>query len=125
MPVGSVISAGSMPIFSSKHSSGSAEPVTIAIFGRSPSLLVLGQAMSCRRRAASTRSPARSAMITWRRHLPSWMTSGMLVPTGTLVSVKLPLESVVVMTTGSPETLPLQRSQVTPSVNGAGVVLGT
>ena len=49
----------------------------------------------------------------------------MLVPTGTLVSVKLPDESVSVCTTGSPETLPLQRSQVTPSVNAAGVVFGT
>ena len=109
---------------SSKHSNGSAEPVAIAICGMSPSPCLAGSDVVPASSAVDVQAGT-LAIVFCTRHLPSWITSGMLVPTGTLVSVNEPDASVVVMTTGSPETLPLQRSQVTPSVNAAGVVLGT
>ena len=42
--------------------------------------------------------------MNWRRHLPTWMTSGTL-PTGALVSLKLPSTPVAVCT-----TMPLLKS---------------
>src|ERR1700733_557872 len=50
--------------------------------------------------------PHEVAMFTvnCRRHRPSWMTSGMLLPTGTFGSVKVPSNAVVVETSGLPDT---------------------
>ncbi len=42
--------------------------------------------------------------VVWRRHLPSWMTIGMFVPTGTFFSVNVPSTAVVVDTSGLPVT---------------------
>src|SRR5580700_6821449 len=42
--------------------------------------------------------------VNCRRHRPSWMTSGMLLPTGTLERVKVPSYAVVVVTSGLPLT---------------------
>src|ERR1700743_1074294 len=120
---GSVVSLGSMPILRSRHSSGSAEPVTMAIFGMSPSARLPGSEVAPAASGVEVQAGT-LAIVVCVRHLPSWITSGMLLPTGAFLSVKLPLESVSVCTTGSPETTPLQRSQLTPSVNGAGVALG-
>src|SRR5438874_1463476 len=86
---GSVISPALMPILSSRHSNGSAEPVTIAILGMSPSARLLGSDVVPASSAVDVQAGT-LAMVFCTRHLPSWMTSGMLAPTGTLVSVKLP-----------------------------------
>ncbi len=71
-------------------------------------------------------------MVTWRRHLPTWSTSGMLVPLGTphgsvaaWVSVKLPLASVSAPMTGLPEAGASHCVQVgLPARMGSGLLLG-
>ena len=64
-------------------------------------------------------------MTTWRRQRPSWMTSGMLVPTGMFVSVKVPSTPVTALTSGEPEACAPQLSQETPGVKGCTGALGT
>ena len=68
------------------------------------------------------------AIVTSRRHLPTWMTSGMLAPAGTsaleLPSVKLPAVSVLVSTIGMPDRFVAQVSQLGPSVYGVSAVFG-
>jgi hypothetical protein len=55
---------------------------------------------------------------TWRRHRPTWMTSGMFAPTGTLPSENVPSTAVTVLTRGEPDAVALQLSHDTPGVNG-------
>jgi hypothetical protein len=64
-------------------------------------------------------------MVIWRRQRPSWMTSGMSVPTGTLTSVNVPSGAVCVATTGSPDTSPPHWLHCTPGVNADTGALGT
>ena len=52
--------------------------------------------------------------ITWRRHFPIWMTSGMLGPIGTLSSSNLPSGPLSAIATGLPVTSEPHWSQVTP-----------
>ena len=65
---------------------------------------------------------AGTLMVNCRRHRPVWMTRGMLVPTGMSVIVKLPLTSVIALTSGDPETL---QPQCTPGGIGCVTALGT
>ncbi len=53
-------------------------------------------------------------MVTWRRHLPTCMTSGKSTLTGTLSNLKLPLESVSAVVMGLPDTEAEQVSQEAP-----------
>jgi hypothetical protein len=63
--------------------------------------------------------------VTWRRHLPTCITSGMLSPVGTFSSVKRPAVSVMPATTGLPETLASQVLQLAPSTKASSGALGT
>jgi hypothetical protein len=56
-------------------------------------------------------------IVIWRRHRPSWITSGMLVPHGALVSVNLPSTPVTTPISGEPLTSELHESHATPGVN--------
>ena len=76
----------------SRHSSESAAPVEMAISGRSPSLPFFG-----------SRSMWSGMGLSWHclmgkvnclRHLPDWITSGTLVPSGAFGILKLPFASV-------------------------------
>ena len=105
-----VNSVVSTPILRSTHSIASTFPVERAVSGMSPSACVRG----------IRRMPAGSVVlvvftvfiphevltftVNWRRQRPSWMTIGMLVPTGTFVSVNVPSNAVVVSTRGEPLT---------------------
>jgi hypothetical protein len=55
-----------------------------------------------------------AGMVTWRRHLPSCMTSGKSAPQGTLLRTKWPLESVSAVAMGWPDTWASQEVQVAP-----------
>ena len=118
-----VNSVRSMPILVSRHSNGSALPEARAICGRSPSALFRGRRESVASSGVSAHS-ATLATVICRRHLPTWMTSGMFLPTGTLSSLNLPAASVIALTSGSPETLP-HRSHEAPVTMGATGALGT
>ena len=69
------------------------------------------------------------ATVTSRRHLPTWMTSGTFAPVGTsaaaLPRTNAPDASVFAATTGSPESVVVQASQLGPSGMGASARLGT
>jgi hypothetical protein len=117
-----VNSAWSTPIFNRTHSSASTEPVSIAVKGMSPSLLLRGMWMS----------PATFAVhcvmlkVTCRLQRPSWMTTGTLLPYGTFVSVKVPSAAVVAAAMGVPVTSALQdAAHWTPCENGCTAVFGT
>ena len=81
--------------------------------------------------SAATAVSAQAAtvlIVTSRRQRPTWMTSGMLLPTGTsaleLPSVKCPAVSVLVRTTGEPDSAIAQVSQAGPSVYCASAAFG-
>src|ERR1019366_2694122 len=91
--VGLVNSFWATPILRRTHSIGSYEPVEMAVSGMSPSLDLDGRLRSWG--SAFAAQPFKIGNEYLRRHLPSWMTIGIVSPelalTGTLVSVKLPL----------------------------------
>jgi len=58
------------------------------------------------------------------RHLPAWITRGMLLPTGTFVRVKVPSTAVVVPTSGEPEGGCPGAGQLTPGVKASTGALG-
>ena len=64
-------------------------------------------------------------IVTWRRQRPSWITSGMFVPTGTFLRVNLPSTPVTALTSGEPEACAPHLSQETPGVKGCTGALGT
>lgn len=109
-----------MPTLRRTHSTASAAPVEMAIFGMSPSVWFLGM------RVEKAVFPQAIVLgtTTWRRHLPVWMTSGMFVPKGTLVMVKVPSTAVVVPTSGEPEKVCPTGVQETPAGRGSTVALG-
>ena len=111
-----------MPILRSTHSSASTLPVTNAICGMSPSALVRGRRDWSGVSGLSTQGSVLIEIC--RRQRPSWMTTGMLVPTGTLVSVNLPSGPVVAVTSGSPVRSEPHWSQATPRANAVTVPLG-
>src|SRR6266516_8120432 len=95
-----------MPILARMHASGSQPPVTIAIFGIASSVFAAIFAGNLRTPLATGVLVhwATFGRMTFLRHFPTWMTSGMFEPTGTSFSLKFPFESVRVVTTGEPET---------------------
>ena len=95
----------------------------MAILGMSPWLWFCGIAAKEAGNAVFTQAVV-LGMVNWRRHRPDWMTSGMLAPTGTSISVKLPFTSVSVPTSGLPEGGAPTTGQLTPGVNGATAVVG-
>ena len=117
--VGAVISPASRPILSSRHSKASALPVAIAIFGMSPSVAFLGRRVRTGSLMGVVVQSAIAGIVTCRRQRPSWITSGMSLPVGASWIMKLPSEPVTPKATGSPGSLPSQRSQVTPVASGA------
>src|ERR1700734_2714914 len=123
-----------MPILRITHSSASTTPVEKAISGMSPVESPAGQLGFPVRHCGMFVSVAGTGVVThagtfgivtWRRHLPSWMTSGMFAPTGTFPSEKVPLTAVTVLTSGEPETVLAQLSQETPGAKGCTGALGT
>lgn len=90
-----------IPSLRSKHSSPSALPVVTAILGMSPSFLLRGSDVISAGSALSVHSWTLSSVIC-RRHLPIWITSGMLMPDGTLVSVNLPSGPEITWATAPP-----------------------
>ena len=77
-------------------------PVEKAVSGMSPSPWLCGMTNV----DAGIAVVVHDGMLTlkMRRQRPSWMTTGMLLPAGTFVSVKVPLNAVVVSTSGLPVT---------------------
>ncbi len=61
----------------------------------------------------------------WRRQRPSWMTTGMLVPAGTLASVNVPSKFVYVDTSGEPDTSAPHWRHDAPGVKTWSGALGT
>jgi hypothetical protein len=64
-------------------------------------------------------------MVTWRRHLPIWITSGMLLPVGTFSSLKRPWVSVSAVVIGSPDGTASHCTQLAPSGTGSSWAFGT
>src|SRR5580704_2171445 len=129
-----VNSVSSMPILRITHSSASTTPVEKAMSGMSPLESPAGQLAFVSLHWGMFVSVAATGVlwhagtfviVTWRRHLPSWITSGMFAPTGTLPSEKVPLTAVTVLTSGEPETVLAQLSQETPGAKGCTGALGT
>ena len=119
-----------MPTLRSRHSSTSAEPVVSAIFGRCPSLWLRGSLNRSTSVSGVFVQAGTLSIVTSRRHLPTWMTSGMLVPTGMSPSVNAPVTSVLAIAIGSPDSsdVPVSGShgsQLGPSAIGASGLFGT
>src|ERR1700760_3081780 len=94
-------SAFSTPMRLRRHSSESAPPVAIAMFGMSPSLWFFGRRRTDGAAIFVTAADAGLSlhlltvgMTYCIRHLPTCTTSGMLLPSGTPVMVNLPSASV-------------------------------
>ena len=104
-------SALSTPMRLRRHSSESAPPVAIAMFGMSPSMWFRGRRSTF---GAAMPAAAAFASLSWHlltfgsvycmRHFPTCTTSGMFDPSGTPVSVNLPAASVTVFAIGFPES---------------------
>src|SRR5580704_15843639 len=103
-------SAASRPMRRSRHSSESAPPVDTAMSGMSPSVPFFGRLIV----PAEVALHAVVFTVSCLRHLPTWMTSGMFVPTGAFVMVNFPLVSVVVYTIGLPWKSALHEQAAAP-----------
>src|SRR4051794_23758910 len=119
-----VNSAVSMPIFLSRQLSASEPPFAIAIFGMCPSLLLRGRCVSDASMGVSAQA-ATDGTVTARRHLPIWITSGMLSPTGMCSSEKRPAASVSAAAMGRPEYGDAQVSHDAPDEISASGSFGT
>jgi hypothetical protein len=64
-------------------------------------------------------------MVTWRRHLPTWITSGMFVPVGTFSSTKRPAVSESAVAIGWPEAVALHGLHSAPSGMASTGAFGT
>src|SRR5664280_1456309 len=110
----------SIPIFRNTHSIASTWPVDSAINGMASMVLDIacrdGSCVSVVATAVVAHEVTAGTIIR-RRQRPSWITSGMLVPAGTLVSVNEPSTPVVVCTRGVPDTSHAQPLEDTPSTN--------
>ena len=78
----------------------------MAVSGMSPSACVRGilRMPAGMPLALTVFEPHAVLTVKMRRHRPSWMTTGMVAPTGTFVRVKVPSYFVVACTSGLPET---------------------
>src|SRR5579884_3227876 len=130
VPVFRVNSLESTPILSSTHSSESTLPVEIAVSGmlELPGMSPVSPACVRGMWMSPIDDDAHAVgtfTYTPRRHRPSWMTIGMLLPTGTFVSVNVPSNAVVVDTRGLPETSAAQPPHDGPVAIGESGAFGT
>ena len=88
-PLRGVYSASATPILRSRHSNASELARGHGDLGDVALGLVAGQAGQVDVGDRVVDAAVTLGMVTCRRHLPTWMTSGMLVPVGTFCSVKL------------------------------------
>jgi len=100
-------------------------PVVTAIFGMSPSLLLRGRRVRLASVSGLSTQPLTFGIVTCRRHFPTWMTSGMLLPVGTFSSVKRPFTSLSVAAIGCPDSVTLHLSQDAPVGIGSSAAFGT
>src|SRR3954466_5074318 len=107
-----------------RHSIESAPPVVMAMSGMSPSDCLRGSRVWLTSVSAKSEQAVTVGILIWRRHLPTFMMSGMLLPTGTSLRTKLPCVSVSADATADTE-LPSQRSQLAPDASGGTSPLGT
>src|SRR5690349_4373692 len=114
----------SRPIFDMMHASGSQPPVTIAIFGMSPSERFFGRRSWPSITGVSTHF-ATYGIVVCRRHLPVVTTIGTSVPGGTFSRTNLPSASVFACDHAPPGSDVVHCEQLTPSVNGPGGFCGT
>src|SRR5579884_1191417 len=121
-PVFVVNSPWSTPILSRTHSTASRLPVEIAVSGMSPSLWLRGMRMSP---TAVDAHDFVTSKVTLRRQRPSWMTTGIPLPTGTFGSENVPSKSVLVHTSGLPDTSAPHGLHDTPCLNGVSAAFGT
>ena len=75
----------------------------MAIFGMWPSLVLRGSRVRFSSVIAVVSQDGTFGTLTWRRHLPTCTTSGMLLPVGTPSSRNLPSASVSAVAIGLPE----------------------
>ena len=113
-----------MPIRRGRHSIESAPPVVIAMSGMSPSDCLRGNRVWLTSVSAKSAHAVTVGILIWRRHLPTFMMSGMSVPTGTSLRTKLPCVSVSADAMADTE-LPSQRSHEAPEVSAGTLPLGT
>ena len=125
LPSGLVNSESAMPIRRMRHSRLSALPRVIAILGRCPSDWFLGRRNVSVPEKTLSWQALTIGSVTWRRHFPVWMTTGMFVPTGTFCIVKFPAASDSALATGWPDAMVPHLSQVTPSTIGSSAAFGT
>src|SRR5689334_7029824 len=97
----------------------------MAIFGMWPSACVRGRRVKSLLVIAVSAQEATLGIVYSRRHLPTWMTSGMFDPVGTRVSRMRPCVSVSVDVIGSPEALTLQRPHEAPVGSSSRGAFGT
>ena len=109
-------SLSSMPMPRRRHSRASHAPEVTAIWGMSPSLPLRGRRNSRSGTLFSSHCFVMS-ILSLRRHLPTWTTTGTSLSTGTFFSSNSPLVFVRALTIGLIAVAP-QRSQVTPCVMG-------
>src|SRR5262245_59688379 len=76
VPPSGVNSESAIPILRSRHSSASALPVVSAILGMCPSLWLRGRRVTFLSLSALSAQLLTVGMVSSRRHLPTWMTSG-------------------------------------------------
>src|ERR1700754_2616453 len=119
-PEGLVNSVSAMPTLRRTHSTWSALPVATAMCGMSPSDLFLG----IRASKVVLVHEAVPGTVSWRRQRPAWMTTGMLLPTGTLIRGKVPSGAVMAHTRGEPDGGWPGTGQETPAVKGLTGALG-
>src|SRR5262245_32147442 len=124
LPVSSVYSASATPILRSRHSNASELPVVTAILGMLPSLLFRGRRVRFASVIGLSTQDVTVGFITCRRHFPTWMTSGMLVPVGTFWSVNRPVTSLSAVAIGLPDSVTLHLSQEAPVGIGSSAAFG-
>ncbi len=115
-PPGFSNSASSTPILRRVHSTASHEPVRSAIRGMSPWLWFLGIVKFA---AVFGMHELVMSTLNCRRQRPSWTTTLMPVPTGTLVRVNVPSGAVYAVTSGLPAAVAPHTSHVIPAGNGS------
>src|SRR5664280_1893644 len=112
-----------MPMRRSRHSIESEPPVVNAMRGMLPSAWVRGS-LSVLSVVAVLTQLVTVGIVTWRRHLPTWITSGMFDPPGTPVRVNFPLTSVRALVMGLPDAVAVHWSHDAPVGTGSSAALG-
>src|ERR1700683_473409 len=107
------------------HPIPSHPPVVRAVWGMLPSVGFFGRRVRFGSvRAVFVHCVTRGIVVS-RRHFPSCRTSGIFVPTGTLLRTKLTWAQLSAVVVGSPGATTPQWSQDRPASTGASGALGT